>query len=178
MNKWDGKSGYIIPEDVALIQKLARMLPNRHVNVVDLGAGSGTTALSVFSIRDAGIALTSIDVVPQALENTRLNMVQYGYITMWNSLKLRSDVAGKQWTAGLVDMLMCDATHDYASQQDELNAWERHLQPGTLVWIHEYAGYANGMYPGVKAAVDEFIAAGKLETIEVSGLSWGGKYIG
>lgn len=175
---WDGISGYLQPEDIALIKRLAGQLPPFPVLVYDLGAGSGTGALSVFTARVHNITVVSVDISQEALNATRANMEQFGFIKHWSGVKCRSDKAPE--TVGLlegsVNMLLCDSTHDYASQQDELNTWFKYLAPGAFVWVHEYAGYANSIYPGVRVAIDEFISAGKLKSIAVQGYSWGGVY--
>lgn len=176
---WDGKSGYLQPGDVDLIRRLAKELPPEPypVLVYDLGAGSGTTALSVFSVRPTSIRVISVDIDKNALRATEANMVKYGHINRWQGVHCRGDKA-PQATAlqfKTVNMLMCDCTHDYASKQDELNTWFKYLAPGALIWIHEYAGYANSIYPGVRIAVDEFVEAGKLIPIAVQGYSWGGR---
>ena len=174
---WDGKSGYLQPEDIDLIKKLAQQLPPFPVLVYDLGAGSGTTALSVFTMRPHNITVVSVDIDKNALRVTEENMVQYGFREHWHGVKSRGDKApqamGLQFKS--VNMLMCDCTHDYASKHDELSLWLKYLVPGAFIWIHEYAGYANSIYPGVRLAVDEFVAEGKIVPISVQGYSWGGR---
>ncbi len=177
MPVWDGKSGYLEPDDIRLIKMLTGMLPaDRLVQCVDLGAGSGTSALSVFTARSQDIRVASVDISGVALDATRKNMQQYGYISSWTAIQGRSDAMAKQWKRP-VDLLLEDSTHDYASKQDVLTAWFKHLRPGALVWSHEYAGYANSIYPGVKVCIDEFVERGWLETIEVAGYSWAGRFI-
>src|SRR3990170_96810 len=122
--EWDGQSGMLEPEDIALIAKLVGMLPqDRDVQVIDLGAGTGTTALAVFRARSKGIWVVSVDVQRAAIEASDANMRQYGYWEYWLGIVSRSDVAGKSWGKVRVDLLLCDAPHDYASQFDELAAW-------------------------------------------------------
>lgn len=176
---WDGKSGYLEPADIELIKELASQLPQAPVLVYDLGAGSGTTALSVFTARPDNIKLVSVDIRQESLDAAKANMVQFGFIKNWSGLKCRSDRAPHMAALlpSTVHMLLCDSTHDYASQQDELNEWFKYLVPGAMVWVHEYWGYANSIYPGVRLAIDEFIEAGRLSPIKVQGFSWGGKFV-
>lgn len=172
---WDGKSGLLLPDDIRLIKMLTGLLPDSLMQVVDLGAGSGTSALSVFTARQDRIRVASVDISGVALDATRKNMQQYGYIPKWTGIPGRSDVIAKGWKRP-VHLLLEDATHDYASKQDSLLAWFRHMKPGALVWSHEYNLPSH--YPGVMLCIDELVEAGRLETIEVAGYGWAGRFLG
>ncbi len=174
-------TGMLQPEDVTLIQRQVMSLPaDRDVMVIDLGAGTGSTALAVANARQSGIRIISIDVNQACLDAAQAalrTVPGFDVDKQWLGIRSRSDAVPAVYIDNCgVDLLMCDATHDYASQQDELNAWFGWLNSNCLLWIHEYHGYAHGLYPGVKQAVDEFIAAGLFETIAVDGWSWIGEF--
>jgi len=174
MKVWDRKSGLLSTEDIDLIQELVKLVPeNEYVTIMDLGAGSGTSALSIAYARPKNIKIISVDISLDALEATKANMIQYGFIDIWQGFKGRSDRAPKALHMQFksVHMICCDSTHDYASQQDEIEAWLPYLKLNSPVWCHNYLAQ---QYPGVKTAIDEFVNDGILKTIRTSGLSWGG----
>ena len=178
MKVWDGKSGLLDPEDIALIKEVVRMLPKTPVVVMDLGAGSGTSALAVFTARSKNIHVISVDISDTAIANTNINMVQYGFIDKWSGIINRADRVPETFDLDFgIDLLMDDCSHDYASQQDNLNAWFPYLKPGTKLWIHD-ANDSDSKYPGVRRAIEEFISQGVLKTLKVGGLSWVGEFIG
>lgn len=180
MKVWNQKSPYINEQDQQFIRELVDLLPNdKIINVVDLGVGHGTTALTVFYRRSINIFVVSFDVDDDNLDLAYKNMVQYGFDKHWIGIKCRSDVAPKQMNLmGIkfpIDLLMCDATHDYASQLDELKAWIPRLTKDSYIWIHDYA---DNPYPGVKRAVNELIAQGLLKEIKHGVQCWIGKTTG
>lgn len=171
---WDGNSGMLGGEDIALIRELVRQIPTGQKPrlVMDLGAGSGTSALAAFTAGREDIRVVSIDVRQEALEATKANMEKYGFIERWQGRIGRSDRVA--WSGqSMIDLLLCDSTHDYASQADELEKWLPFVWPKGLVWVHDYTDRSR--YPGVSMAIDEAIAAGRLAQIETRGLSWAGK---
>jgi hypothetical protein len=166
---------YLIPEDVELIKSLLDMVPKDGFPkmAIDLGVGVGGTALTVLSHRE-DFFVFSVDIDTVAMKRAMTLIDGLGFLGRWHGDICRSDKAQRPLLDYDICLLMCDATHDYASQQDELNHWIPRLAIGTPVWIHEYAGYANVSYPGVKIAVDEFVAQGLLRPLKISGLSWSG----
>lgn len=174
---WDGRSGLLLPDDIAFIRELVGGLPKEPVQVVDLGAGSGTTALAVFSARQKDISVLSVDVRASAIEATRANMAQYGYLHSWQGVVERSDRVSMPWPRMAVDLLLCDSTHDYASQQDELIYWFKELRKWAVVWVHDASLSSAGTYPGVRLAIDEFVDQGRLEPIGERGLGWAGRFV-
>lgn len=176
MKVWDGRSGLLEPEDIVLIKEVVLMLPPEPVLVMDLGAGSGTTALSVLTARNKDIHVLSVDIAFEAIDNTKVNMIQYGFIDKWSGFVSRGDKAPYKLNMGLnkVDFLMDDCSHDYASQQDTLNAWIPFLRPHAKIWIHD-AWDEDNKYPGVRRAVEEFVLEGILKTYKTLGFSWAGE---
>lgn len=173
---WDGNSGMLGADDIALIRELVRRLPvgKGPRLIVDLGAGSGTSALAAFTAGRDDIWVISIDVRRAALDDTRANMEKYGFLTRWQGLQGRSDRI--KWDGEqMIDLLLCDSTHDYASQADELEHWLPFVWPKGLIWVHDYTDQSR--YPGVSMAIDEAVAVGKLIRIETRGLSWAGKRV-
>ena len=169
----------LIHEDVDLIQELVRKLPkNRHVEVVDLGAGSGTTALSVLCARPNRILVTTVD--HSTLQWAQAVSKNIGRAEDWRGIMSDSAEAAKEFKAGSVDLLMIDTDHTYKTTKGELKAWLPKIIKGGFVWLHNYAdpadlGVPNLPSPGVKQAIDEVVAAGQLELVKVGGLGWAGR---
>jgi predicted O-methyltransferase YrrM len=166
--------GMLCSPDVDLIRELVGKLPrNQDVVVVDLGAGSGTTALAVFAERANRIHVTSVDRNPDNLR--------------WAGAAVRNIQAHRNWSGRigksweipadqpLIDLLLCDASHEYASVLRDLKAWLPHVVAGGLVWVHDYG--PPGRYPGVKSAIEELLKVKKLLRMRQSGWGWAGKKI-
>lgn len=161
--------GFLCVEDVDLIQRAVRMLPTeRAVQVVDLGAGSGTTALSVFCARSGNIAVLTVDHDPVAIASTEECMTNAGYWHLWVGVQGDSATLaqGFRFVDG-IDLLMVDASHEYADVVADLAAWLPNVRSGGLCWLHDMTA----LYPGVVRAVGEAIAEGKLIPIATEG--WG-----
>jgi len=70
-------------------------------------------------------------------------------------------IAGKL-PDGVFDFVYVDAAHDYDSVKDDLNLWSKKVKPGGFICGHDY--WASGAaWPGVKSAVDEFIAQNRVK---------------
>ena len=144
--------------------------------VVDLGAGSGTTACAVWAERpDAGI--TTIDTDAEALEWCRRNLQAAGFSTeppRWQGYLKDSASAAADFTLGdgWVDMLIVDADHTYEGVAADILAWVPKLKPDAPVFFHDYDAHdAPELYPGVKIAVDEAVERGDLVFVERRGWS-------
>lgn len=169
--------GFLVVEDVDLIQEAVRTLPqDRTVFVADLGAGSGTTALSVFCERAEDMIVITVDHDEVALNSTRQCMTNAGFVENWRPfygktpeiarvLGFSSDKAGP--LVDLLDMLMVDADHSYEGVKADLEAWLPFVKDGAPVWCHDYTQE----YPGSMQAIDEAIASGALELVKTAG--WG-----
>jgi predicted O-methyltransferase YrrM len=140
--------------------------------VVDLGAGSGTTAGAVFAERPfARVWTFDIDEAALNWAGAFVAALDPPVATRWHPMLMDSAAAVWPYRAGQLDMLMIDSSHEYAHTVAELAAWLPMLRPGGLVWCHDY----RGTYPGVTQAVDEAVARGEVELIAVRGLGWGGR---
>ena len=169
----------LIHADVDLIQELVRELPKtHHVEVVDLGAGSGTTALSVLCARLDKITVTTVD--HEDLQWAKAVSTNIGRAADWRGILSDSAEAAKEFKDDSVDLLMIDTDHTYKTTKGELNAWLPKVVKGGFVWLHNYAdpadfGVPNIASPGVKRAINEAVARGQLELVKIEGLGWAGR---
>lgn len=169
----------LIHEDVDLLQELVRKLPKtRSIVVVDLGAGSGTTALSVLCAREDKILVTTVD--HSDLQWSQAVATNIGRREDWRGILSDSAEAAKEFEANSVDLLLIDTDHAYRTTKGELEAWLPKVRKGGYVWLHNYGnpadwGVPNAATPGVKWAIDEAMAAGKLVQVKIKGLGWAGR---
>lgn len=156
-------------EDVDLIQELAKGLP-AGARVADLGAGSGTTALSVFAVCP-DIKVYTVDHSGEAIYWSGKAVENIGRYADWFPIHGDSiSVIDKAKIYSPFDMLMIDTSHEYQETVDELSHWLPLVKPNGPVWLHDY----RGEYPGVPKAVDEAVERGELKPYAIKGLGWGG----
>lgn len=164
----------LLPEDVDLIQEMIRSLPERHVHVVDLGAGFGTTAVSVFTARPEKVTVWSIDEdrsrtwrVAEAIDH--LDHLPDWYVRMEDSCD--AALSWPAWSKGtVIDMLMIDTSHEYEQTKLELERWLWYMRRGGLVWLHDFTS----SYPGCVKAINEAVNEGLIAPTELRGWSWSG----
>ena len=161
-------------EDVDLIQDMARSLGLEPM-IVDLGAGSGTTAAAIYAVRPLARVYT-IDISEENLHWAQQFLTNCNYsLDRWAGIQRDSVEAAASFENESLDMVLIDTTHEYEGTVAELAAWVPNLKPrigplGGLLWCHDY----RGLYPGVTRAVDEAVVAGLIGRSEVRGLGWGG----
>lgn len=157
-------------EDVALIREMVATLGPDPVRIIDLGAGSGTTAGAIYAERPDAYVWT-IDIVQESVDWAGLFLSRIiGVGGQWHGWAEDSVKAALSFEDGSLDMVLIDTTHEYEGTVKELEAWLPKLKNGGLLWCHDY----RGVYPGVTRAVDEFEVAGLIEMIDIRGLGWGG----
>lgn len=172
----------LVREDVDLIRELVGRLPTiRKVFVVDLGAGSGTTALAVFAERAERVKVSTIDIDSEALRWAAVAVENIGRLEDWEGFQGEAD-KGPEADWPRVDLLLLDADHSYQAVKRDLVAWLPSVKRGGLVWVHDYGdpadfGLRSKATPGVKRAVDEFVRKGDFKETKVRGLGWAGEKV-
>jgi len=155
-------------EDVDLIRELtAQLTGERKVEVVDLGSGSGTTALAVLAERTKRLRIISIDHDLTALHWAQQAIANVGHSDCVEFLLADTTQAAHGFLSN-IDFLLIDSSHEYAHTKAELAAWIPKVHNGGFVWLHDY----RGPYPGVKRAIDEERG---LTQIGIKGLGWAGR---
>lgn len=149
--------------DVDLIQKGIGMIEHP-VMIADLGAGSGTTVAAAFESAPEAVIWT-VDVDPANLDWAQAIVRSMGTHLRWNPLMMDSVAAAAEFDPNRWDFVMIDTSHEYEHTKAELAAWLPRLNPGGLIWLHDYIGY-----DGVKQAVDELLENGTLAQLDQSGL--------
>jgi len=171
---------FLLEEDVDCIQGLVRVLDSRSpLYVVDLGAGSGTTALAVLDERpDARIV--TVDIDPTALHWAGRAVHNAYPEAVWRMAEASAeDVAAIRFPHDdPVHLLLHDASHERDQVERDLRAWCAFLPANTPIWVHDYssppAAWGQPASPGVAEAVDLLVAEGLLAPRGVAGLGWFG----
>ena len=153
-------------DDVDLIRRTVARFPRaKPLVVVDLGAGSGTTAAAVFAERpDAQV--TTYDVYEVNVGWARLFIHNAFPLADWVGYVMDSVEAASMWQQKYADLVLIDTSHEYRHTAMELAEWHNRVKPSGYVWCHDY----EGDYPGVRQAVNEAVLAGSFVMVEQRGL--------
>lgn len=183
---------YLMEEDVATIQRIVGLpaLAKTPLRVVDLGAGSGTTALAVFDRRrDAHVITVDNDL---ANIHWAEKAVRAAYpLASWLGVEVDAANASEVLSAAIeltdthnlvgwqnarpVDVLLHDASHERDHVLADLRAWWPLLAEEAIVWVHDYfdppEAWGQPPSPGVREAVHQLISDGRYSTYITNG--WG-----
>lgn len=184
---------FLLAEDVDLIQSV---VPREGTpTVVDLGSGSGTTALAVLDVNpDAIIVSIDSDVAnrdwaeanvdahyPDANVTWMVGKASDPWADLggWDIARETMDLFGTGPHAN-VDLLLHDAGHSYEDVHGDLSAWLPLLKPGTPVWIHDASPPppdwgSKDESAGVTRAIMVLIGQGLLKGGTRAGLGWLGE---
>ena len=70
----------------------------------------------------------------------------------------------------VADVVYIDADHSYQAVREDIALWYPRITPGGALCGHDY--YQEKHWPGVKRAVDEFIAREQLSLTTYADSSW------
>lgn len=154
---------FLTLDDVALLKELAGQIGEG--SVIDLGAGSGTTALAVLEANPLATVFT-YDISQDSLNSTEQAIKNAGFEHRWEGACIPAVSAASRWRLERLSLVLLDASHLYEETCDELAAWVPLVRPGGWIWCHDYEG-AGGLpgTNGVRQAVDEFLASKKRKWI-------------
>jgi hypothetical protein len=165
----------LVKGDVDLIRHMASGL-REFPAVVDLGAGSGTTALAVLAERPEARILT-VDIDQDNLNWCQQAVANAFPLADWIGWHGRSS----QPPEGIepIDFLLIDAGHTYLDVMRDVLAWRGIAE---VLWVHDYAppppdfGMGEDPYPGVRRAIEELTRGGIIERYRTDGMGWAGRY--
>lgn len=154
---------YLTREEVNALKELVLLLPDNPV-VVNIGAGSGTSALAFLEAR-TDLSLYTIDIQEESsplgcLEGERNAVMASGvdYQGRWFQICGDSKEVGYEWQEGEVDMVFIDGDHSYEGCSGDIKAWKPHIRYKGIMALHDYQKPAdNKPHPGVDQAVDELL---------------------
>lgn len=134
--------GYLKTDEVLLLQKYAKEIPEDGI-CVNIGAGFGTSSLSVLEVRpDLKDTFYTIDVRNDdnpfgGLLNER-NAFKKSDMEHGNQIHGDSKEVADVWEHGKVDFLIIDGDHTEEGCRGDILKWEQHLRDGAIVFVHDY----------------------------------------
>jgi Methyltransferase domain len=148
--------GYLSYSEVIGLKAIAQMLPT-HASCMNLGAGSGTSALAVCEDRPDIIAtFRTIDIAQSnpygGLDNETNAFNNAGVACPVHILGDTVEIA-KTWTEPL-DYLFIDDDHGETHLRDEIRLWLPFLKPNGIIAFHDYGAPVWG---GVKTVIDDLM---------------------
>lgn len=167
------------PEDVMMaLADLAVQVP-KDQEIVELGVFHGRTALQLaWGARQGnGAHVTGIDLwdtpgntygPPFTDASARLwanhHVRSLGYSRDITLVKGFTHQVAESWNGPPVGLLFVDADHSKEGARRDIEAWAPHLAEGARIAVDDYE---HPDWPGVKDALDELVAEGVLEPVEV-----------
>ncbi len=159
--------GYMTKEELDALIEIVEALPP-DPNVVNLGAGGGTSGLT-FAYHHPNLQLWTVDITDESdphgcLAGERAVMESAG---LWPDPRLNqihgdSTDAGIRWSGPPLDLVFHDSDHTEEKVRADIRAWLPHLKQGGLFVFHDYDDHR---HVGVKPAADEELADLDLETL-------------
>lgn len=145
---------FLTVEDVDLIRDCARGVPEGAI-IIDLGAGSGTTALAVFAER-GDVLVRTYDHDENNVGWAGLAVQGIGCAERWSGYVADAADAAEAYAPGSMPLVLLDTSHEYEPTVRELAAWLPKLSAEGMLWCHDY----EGEYDGCRRAIDEAIDEG------------------
>lgn len=177
--------GYLFENEFEALRDIVREDLPQYPVIVNIGAGAGTSGLLFLETR-LDTTVYTIDITDESspfgcLEGERVAVKQAGLGhlagTRWHQIHGDSKDVARTWPENKpVDLLFIDGDHSYDGCWGDLTLWYQHMNPGSIVAVHDYykeQDYAQKNtivsitdeiratvikpYPGVDRAVDDFL---------------------
>lgn len=170
---WAIEGWFTGPEGWRLANLAAKVDPARAIVEVGAFAGRSTAFLAAAT---TGARIVSIDAwgpdaIPGGTDAAAAEAVLERYVQTLHDLGLRGKVTtlramgyeiAQMWV-GEVGLLFLDASHLYEDTLREMTSWQRHIPPGCYAALHDH----HESNPGVIQAVDELVAEGEWERVDI-----------
>jgi predicted O-methyltransferase YrrM len=167
------KTGLLGVKEIELIKKLVNEL-RPYPTIVNIGAGSGTSALAMLEERD-DLLIWSIDnefpTTHRYTPGEKQNLIDAGFwesgsvIQVWGE----SQLVGLKWNIWF-DMIFVDGNHKYEPVKRDIELWMPWLKPGGYALFHDYGTKQQKPKSGVKDAVDELLS--DWEFVDYQRVTW------
>lgn len=140
--------------EIGLLHMMKQIMARPVIFGIEVGLGWGISA-SVFLEEYKDAAIISFDIEPELEARTELGKLhgrRFAYAHPDNRHGLLH---------GMTHWLYIDGGHEYGSVVTDIERFEQFLEPGGVIAFDDYGTDPKDQwhYPGVKQAVDEFMAA-------------------
>lgn len=149
--------GFLYLGEVEALARIAETLPENGT-MVNIGAGVGTSSLTVAEIRP-DVKIVTVDISEGGpnggLENER-NAFKNAELDERLPEQLLGDSKeiGLAWDREKVDLIFIDGDHSDAGVRGDIDAWLRHVKDGGIIAFHDYN---KDVWRHVTSAVDEYM---------------------
>ncbi|MGL4420079.1 MAG: O-methyltransferase, partial [Gemmataceae bacterium] len=154
----DPTMGYVAssePEVARTLYGLARLTQARRI--VEVGVWQGyTTQFLAAALAPNGGDLHLVDFSESAITDAATLAGRYSNVAIHRHLGMSDAPATLAAVPNGCDLIFLDADHTEAGVAAELECWAPKLRPGGLIAVHDAVNI-----PGVCAAVNRFVAAGR-----------------
>jgi len=151
--------GYLSIAEVRAIAKLSKMVESVYPIFVNIGAGAGTSGLTMAETRpDAEIFTVDIsDGGPLGgLENERNAFKKSGLKVPHQILGKSHDIA-KAWSVS-IDFIFIDDGHTEKDIRGDIEGWLPFVKDGGIMAFHDYRKTSEQKWPAVSKVVDELMS--------------------
>lgn len=157
--------GFLTLKEIELLDQLVKTLPKDPL-IINLGAGVGTSAMTVLEARDDAFVVTvdkRCDEHPLGgLQNEQYIIRAAKWLHRRVGICSESATAGKNWWRykeeswwrRKVDMIIHDAAHEYGPITTEIKAWLPRVRAKGIIVAHDYSSKDWG---DIVVVVDELL---------------------
>ncbi len=169
-----GVEGWLYDEEVELLYRLASGVASGVIVEIGSYRGKSTVALALGSRDHHSVPVYAIDphetftgamgfgFRPADRTEFLRNLLRCEVTEIVRVVNLPSRVAAAGWEKP-VGLLWIDGDHRYESVKQDLESWEPHLAPGSLVALHD----STDPNLGPRQAIQESVVVGRFEQIDL-----------
>ncbi len=139
---------YLTLAEVDALKAIVKSLPP-HPEVVNIGAGGGTSGLAIMEARK-DVLLTTIDITLESspmgcLEAERTVLTNAGILPdaegRYTQIHGDSKEIGENWhsyLASAIDFVFVDGDHTYKGARGDISIWLKNLKQDGIIAVHDY----------------------------------------
>lgn len=145
--------GFLLPGEVDALRALANLVPEDGV-MVNIGAGAGTSSLTIAEVRPNAKRYT-VDISTGGplggMENERNAFQKAPGLPLPVQLLGDSKQVGHDWIGEKIDFLFVDGDHSPEGIEGDIANWIAHMKDGGIMAFHDYG---SNNWPAVETTVD------------------------
>ena len=157
--------GYLTHNEINGIKQLVNMVSESNPQVINIGAGAGTSGISILEAREDSHLITldmridsplgSLQSEINALEKSGLGDISDRHSQVLGNSSELADMFDNE----TIHMVFIDGDHERNGVRADISAFLPKITRGGIIAFHDYGIRADGIepWPEVKIAVDELI---------------------